>query len=121
MSVGVVRKARISKGKEETFFQKEAKSLNLKYMPKTLIPSDLIEGDSRDQSYILLTGEHVIFEYLRGINNTDGINASLLDNISKDLYNMPFPKVELAWKMRIGILNNHWYVIKITKIDDKTA
>ena len=117
MSISVVRKIRSSKGKEETFFQKEPKALNLKYMPKTLIPSDLIEGDSRDQSYILLTGEHVIFEYLRGINNTDGINASLLDNISKELYNMPFPKVELAWKMRIGILNNHWFVIKITKIE----
>ena len=117
MSISVVRKARISKGKAETFFQTEPKALNLKYMSKTLIPSDLIEGDSRDQSYILLTGEHVIFEYLRGINNTGGINASLLDNISKDLYNMPFPKVELAWKMRIGILNNHWYVVKITKIE----
>ena len=85
MSVGMVRKARISKEKEETFFPKEPKALNLKYMPKTLIPSDLIEGDNRDQSYILLTGEHVIFEYLRGINNTDGINASLLDNISKEI------------------------------------
>lgn len=117
----MVRKARNSKGKEEIFFPKEPKALNLKYMPKTLIPSDLIEGDSRDQPYILLTGEHVIFEYLRGINNTDGINASLLDEISKELYNMPFPKVELAWKMRIGILNNHWLVVKINKIDDKTA
>lgn len=84
-----------------------------------MIPSEILLGDDVDQTYNLQTGEHVSIAYLRGINNTKGVNAALLNEISQELYGLPFSRVELAWKMRIGILSDYWYVIKMTKIDDK--
>ena len=91
--------------------------MRTRYSEKALLPDALFNGKyERNVLYKLTTGEIVRYEHLGIYSNDGGRCADDLEDISQELYNMPFSVVEKQWKLRIGNLNEYWHKVRMVKV-----
>ena len=91
--------------------------MRTRYNEKALLPDVLFNGKyERNVLYKLTTGELVRYEHLGIYNNDSGQCADDLENISQELYNMPFSVVEKQWKLRVGELNGVWHKVRMVRV-----
>ena len=115
-SAGEVRKGKTKESNKETFVSSCTIDMRTRYSEKALLPDVLFNGKyERNVLYKLTTGELVRYEHLGIYNNNSGQCADDLENISQELYNMPFSVVEKQWKLRIGELNGVWHKVRMIK------
>lgn len=82
--------------------------IKAKYAPETLIPSELIDGNHVAQKYKLVGGEVITLQYKGAYDNRNGYCLSYLEDICRELFDMNFAAVELAWKRRLGSISGWW-------------
>lgn len=89
------------------------KKLLLRYSDRALFPAQLTEGDPIGTCYVLSGGEEVCFRYLMTCRNINHEEDSILDNISRKIYNLSFDVVENAWHSRLCSATTWWHYVEM--------
>lgn len=88
-------------------------NLNLKYSPKALIPSQLMDGKALGQKYKLYGGEVATFRILGTWTNVRGESEKALNKLCQSLYDIDFASFQSVWQRRIGRLDGYWHKIEM--------
>lgn len=89
-------------------------TLQCKFKELILLPANAI--DTREKQYRTVDGIDVSVQFISTWNNKDGQYDERLDDLCLREYNTPFSMIRSIWIGRLGVVDDYWHLIKLTKV-----
>lgn len=96
--------------------------ISCKFADEVLVPANAIDGKfylgPHVEALELLTidGVPAWAEFIRTLNNKDGIFDAELDDYCQEKFGTPFDYFRKIWYSRLGRVDDYWHFIKLKKI-----
>lgn len=96
--------------------------INCKFADEVLVPANAIAGEfylrppAEVPELLTADGAPTMAEFIRTLNNKDGMFDAELEQYCQDRFGMTFDYFRKIWYSRLGRVDDYWHFIKLKKI-----